>query len=122
MDMGMSAVAVVEAHPARAAAARVGLAAVAAVVVTVKGDIAPVLIPVIGETRRRGSIERDRDRKKRRRKDKEKKKDKDKEEGPERRSILTGKKIKLKVKKDKADHERDANRKDLLQFLNSAFE
>jgi len=53
------------------------------------------------------------------RKDKERKKDKSREE---RRSVLTGKKIKLKVHKDAGDHERDANRQDLLQFLNSTFE
>jgi len=35
---------------------------------------------------------------------------------------LTGKKIKLKVKKEKGDDERDANRQDLLKFLNSTFE
>jgi hypothetical protein len=29
--------------------------------------------------------------------------------------------IKLKVKKEKGDHERDANRRDLLQFLNLTF-
>ncbi|KAJ3505866.1 hypothetical protein NLJ89_g7190 [Agrocybe chaxingu] len=61
---------------------------------------------------------RERDKKRRKRRDKEKAKEK----GEEKRSILTGKKIKLKVKKDKGDHERDANRKDLLQFLNSAYE
>jgi hypothetical protein len=49
-------------------------------------------------------------------------KEKTRKRDDERRSVLTGKKIKLKVKKDKGDHERDANRKDLLQFLNSAFE
>ncbi|KAF9788273.1 hypothetical protein BJ322DRAFT_1048047 [Thelephora terrestris] len=37
-----------------------------------------------------------------------------------RRSILTGKKIKLKVHKDAADLERDSNREELLQFLNSS--
>ncbi|KAF9527925.1 hypothetical protein CPB83DRAFT_894865 [Crepidotus variabilis] len=63
---------------------------------------------------------RERDRKKRKKKDKEsRRKDKD---GDERRSVLTGKKIKLKVKKDKGDHERDANREKLLKFLNSAYE
>jgi hypothetical protein len=31
-------------------------------------------------------------------------------------------KIKLKVRKEKGDHERDANREQLLQFLNSTFE
>lgn len=35
---------------------------------------------------------------------------------------MTGKKIKLKVKMDADDHARDANRQDLLQFLNSTFE
>jgi len=56
-----------------------------------------------------------------------------------RRSVLTGKKvkldmwpvsfltprsmqIKLKVKKSRGDEERDANRQELLQFLNSAYE
>jgi len=58
-------------------------------------------------------------RKRRKEKGKGKYKDKDKEE---RRSILTGKKIKLKVKKDKGDHERDKKRRDLLTFLNSACE
>ncbi|KAG6916971.1 hypothetical protein DXG01_004399 [Tephrocybe rancida] len=72
------------------------------------------------------SRDKDRDRersasreRRKRRKEKERKKDKDKEE---RRSVLTGKKIKLKVKKEKGDHERDKNRQDLLQFLNSTFE
>ncbi|KAJ8520653.1 hypothetical protein ONZ45_g2572 [Pleurotus djamor] len=56
-----------------------------------------------------------------------KRKDKKRKEGKgrhadEKRSVLTGKKIKLKVHMDKEDHERDANRRDLLQFLNSAFE
>ncbi|KAG7450210.1 uncharacterized protein BT62DRAFT_497492 [Guyanagaster necrorhizus] len=76
------------------------------------------------------------DRKRGKGKEKDRKKDKDKEG---RRSVLTGKKvssllspvpsyltvvsqIKLKVKKDKGDDEREANRKDLLQFLNSTFE
>ncbi|KAK2467506.1 hypothetical protein APHAL10511_000361 [Amanita phalloides] len=67
--------------------------------------------------------ERERKRKKKekekRKKDKSRKKDKDREE---RRSVLTGKKIKLRVKKDKDDHERDANRQELLQFLNAAYE
>ncbi|KAF8629010.1 hypothetical protein AX17_005866 [Amanita inopinata Kibby_2008] len=65
------------------------------------------------------SEKRERKRKKKDNTKKEKSKKKDKEE---RRSILTGKKIKLKVKKDKQDHERDANRLQLLQFLNSAYE
>ncbi|KAJ7089739.1 hypothetical protein B0H15DRAFT_839020 [Mycena belliarum] len=52
----------------------------------------------------------------RRRKERERSKEKEKEE---RRSVLTGKKIKLKVKKEKGDDEREANRRDLLQFLNS---
>jgi hypothetical protein len=30
--------------------------------------------------------------------------------------------IKLKVKKGKGDHERDANRQELLQFLNAAYD
>ncbi|KAJ7355619.1 hypothetical protein DFH08DRAFT_955084 [Mycena albidolilacea] len=59
------------------------------------------------------SDEEDRKRRKRR---KERERSKDKEE---RRSVLTGKKIKLKVKKEKGDEERDANRQDLLRFLNS---
>ncbi|KAJ6561208.1 hypothetical protein DFH09DRAFT_1160762 [Mycena vulgaris] len=57
--------------------------------------------------------EEDRERR-RRRKERERSKDKE-----ERRSVLTGKKIKLKVKKEKGDDEREANRRDLLQFLNS---
>lgn len=68
---------------------------------------------------RNGDKERDKGKKRKKRKDKERKKDKDREE---RRSVLTGKKIKLKVHKDAADEERDANRQDLLSFLNSAFE
>ncbi|KIM47192.1 hypothetical protein M413DRAFT_23440 [Hebeloma cylindrosporum] len=85
-----------------------------------------------GEKRKRKHRHRSesRERKRRKRKEKEKERererDKEKEKGrnreEERRSVLTGKKIKLKVKKDKGDHERDANRRDLLQFLNSAFE
>lgn len=35
--------------------------------------------------------------------------------------LLMLKQIKLRVHKDKGDHERDANREDLLQFLNSTF-
>jgi len=69
------------------------------------------------------SEEREKKRKKKdkRKKDKSQKKDKDKDK-EERRSILTGKKIKLKVKKGREDHERDANRQELLQFLNAAYE
>ena len=40
----------------------------------------------------------------------------------ERRSIITGKVIKLKVKKTAADKEREANRKHLLQFLNAQYD
>ncbi|KAG8220633.1 hypothetical protein J3R82DRAFT_2898 [Butyriboletus roseoflavus] len=68
------------------------------------------------ERRRPTHKEKDRDRKKRH-KDKDKKREKD-----EKRSVLTGKKIKLKVHKDSRDLEMDANRQDLLQFLNSTFE
>ncbi|KAF8628784.1 hypothetical protein AX15_003723 [Amanita polypyramis BW_CC] len=64
-----------------------------------------------------GERERKRKRKDKKRKDKSRKKDKE-----ERRSILTGKKIKLKVKKERGDHERDVNRQELLQFLNAAYE
>ena len=39
----------------------------------------------------------------------------------ERRSVITGKKLKLKVKKSTADREREANRKQLLQFLNAQY-
>lgn len=57
---------------------------------------------------------------KHREKDRDKKhKDRDKDE---RRSVLTGKKIKLKVHKDARDLEMDANRQNLLQFLNSTCE
>ncbi|KAI9461123.1 hypothetical protein HD554DRAFT_1531693 [Boletus coccyginus] len=68
------------------------------------------------ERRKSKYKEKDNDRKKRY-KDKEKKKDRD-----EKRSVLTGKKIKLKVHKDSRDLEMDANRENLLQFLNSTFE
>ncbi|KZO94425.1 hypothetical protein CALVIDRAFT_528901 [Calocera viscosa TUFC12733] len=60
--------------------------------------------------------ERDRERKQER---KRAKKEKEKEE---RRSVLTGKKIKLKVHKDADDIERDKKRENLLQFLNSAYD
>lgn len=40
----------------------------------------------------------------------------------ERRSVITGKVIKLKVKKTAADKEREANRKNLLQFLNAQYD
>ncbi|PFH46903.1 hypothetical protein AMATHDRAFT_68849 [Amanita thiersii Skay4041] len=63
----------------------------------------------------------ERERRKRKKKDK-KRKDKKRKDKEEKRSVLTGKKIKLKVKKDKADQERDVNREELLQFLNSTFE
>ncbi|KAN0101276.1 hypothetical protein V8E55_001260 [Tylopilus felleus] len=66
--------------------------------------------------RRKSKHNENRDKKKRP-KDKEKTRDKD-----ERRSVLTGKRIKLKVRKDSRDLEMDANREDLLQFLNSTFE
>ncbi|KAF8122440.1 hypothetical protein EV363DRAFT_1404851 [Boletus edulis] len=65
------------------------------------------------ERRKSKCKEKDRERKRRHR-DKDKKKDKE-----EKRSVLTGKKIKLKVHKDSRDLEMDANREDLLQFLNS---
>ena len=35
-------------------------------------------------------------------------------------SMITGKKIKMKIKKTKKDKERDWNRAELLEFLNSA--
>ncbi|KAK0245930.1 hypothetical protein EDD85DRAFT_38497 [Armillaria nabsnona] len=71
------------------------------------------------DSRKHKDRDYERDRKKGKSKEKDRKKDKDKEE---RRSVLTGKKIKLKVRKEKGDDEREANRKDLLQFLNSTFE
>jgi hypothetical protein len=61
--------------------------------------------------------DKDRDRKHKKHKDRDHAKDKD-----ERRSVLTGKKIKLKVHKDARDLEMDANRQNLLQFLNSTCE
>ncbi|KAG2134163.1 uncharacterized protein EDB93DRAFT_1254594 [Suillus bovinus] len=61
--------------------------------------------------------EKDRDKKHKRHRDRDNAKDKD-----ERRSVLTGKKIKLKVHKDARDLEMDANRQNLLQFLNSTCE
>uniref|UniRef100_W5NHT4 Si:ch211-22i13.2 n=1 Tax=Lepisosteus oculatus TaxID=7918 RepID=W5NHT4_LEPOC len=36
-------------------------------------------------------------------------------------SMISGKKIKMKVKKTKKDKQRDKNRAELLEFLNSAF-
>ena len=39
----------------------------------------------------------------------------------EARSALTGHKIKLKVKKSSKDKERDANRQELLRFLNAQY-
>jgi len=74
----------------------------------------------IDDRRRRRKQRKETERKKDKAMSREKEKMRKKDE--ERRSVLTGKKIKLKVKKDKGDHERDANRKDLLHFLNSAFE
>ncbi|KZP22145.1 hypothetical protein FIBSPDRAFT_931347 [Athelia psychrophila] len=65
------------------------------------------------------SDDKDKDRKRKKKKDKERRKKEGKEE---RRSVLTGKKIKLKVEKEEGDDEREANRQDLLQFLNSTFE
>ncbi|KAG1730386.1 uncharacterized protein EDB91DRAFT_1085446 [Suillus paluster] len=61
--------------------------------------------------------DKDRDRKHKKHRDRDKAKDKE-----ERRSVLTGKKIKLKVHKDARDLEMDANRQSLLQFLNSTCE
>jgi hypothetical protein len=43
---------------------------------------------------------------------------KKKEEGP--RSIITGKVIKMKVKKSREEKAAEKNRKDLLEFLNEA--
>ncbi|TCD60238.1 hypothetical protein EIP91_010514 [Steccherinum ochraceum] len=70
---------------------------------------------------------RDKEERKRRKKSKSKDKDKDRKrrkqsKESERRSVLTGHKIKLKVHKDAADLEMDANREDLLKFLNSVHE
>ena len=39
----------------------------------------------------------------------------------ERRSVITGKKLKLKVKKTSADREREQNRQQLLHFLNAQY-
>ncbi|KAH8077736.1 hypothetical protein BXZ70DRAFT_962318 [Cristinia sonorae] len=61
----------------------------------------------------------DRDSKRRRKKEKERKKER---KSSERRSVLTGQKIKLKVHKDATDLEMDAKREDLLKFLNSMHE
>lgn len=36
-------------------------------------------------------------------------------------SMISGKKIKMKVKKSKKDKQRDKNRAELLEFLNSTF-
>ncbi|KAI0027788.1 hypothetical protein K488DRAFT_74273 [Vararia minispora EC-137] len=59
---------------------------------------------------------------KEREKDKDgRRKKKDKGDKEERRSILTGKKIKLRVDRDASDRERDKNRADLLRFLNAAY-
>ncbi|KAI8371435.1 uncharacterized protein BYT42DRAFT_616526 [Radiomyces spectabilis] len=52
---------------------------------------------------------------------KHKKSRKHKHDSAERRSAITGKKIKLKIRKTSDDKERDQNRSNLLQFLNSAF-
>ncbi|KAG0696768.1 hypothetical protein DFH29DRAFT_1004291 [Suillus ampliporus] len=71
------------------------------------------------DIRKSKSKHRDKDRDKKHKKYKERDKAKDKEE---RRSVLTGKKIKLKVHKDARDLEMDANRQNLLQFLNSTCE
>jgi len=70
----------------------------------------------------RGHSEKGKDREKEKDRHKEKKrKRRDREEREERRSVLTGKKIRLKVHKDAADYERDKKRADLLEFLNSAY-
>ncbi|KAJ3555311.1 hypothetical protein NM688_g2647 [Phlebia brevispora] len=69
---------------------------------------------------RHRSRERERDRDKKHRDKKKKDKHRSEKHSEERRSVLTGKKIKLKVHKSAADLERDANREHLLQFLNSA--
>ncbi|EJT96545.1 hypothetical protein DACRYDRAFT_120038 [Dacryopinax primogenitus] len=67
---------------------------------------------------------RDRERRKEREREKRKEKKKARKESDkdERRSVLTGKKIKLKVHKDAEDVERDKRRENLLQFLNSAYD
>lgn len=91
-----------------------------------------------GERKRRHrDKDKDKDRGGRKRKEKHRAAERS---GEERRSVLTGKKvsllhsltdfvhanhlhkIKLKVHKGADDIERDANRADLLQFLNSAYE
>lgn len=48
--------------------------------------------------------------------------EKGRERNEGKRSVLTGKKIKLRVKKERGDDEREANRQELLEFLNSAYE
>jgi len=77
--------------------------------------------------KRRRSRSRSRSRDKAAKKDRKSRKDRrshsrKKTRDGEKRSVLTGKKIKLKVKKDRGDEERDAKRQELLKFLNSAFE
>ncbi|OJA12358.1 hypothetical protein AZE42_04330 [Rhizopogon vesiculosus] len=69
-------------------------------------------------TRKPETKHRDKDREKKHKK----RKDRDSAKDKERRSVLTGKKIKLKVHKDARDLEMDANRQNLLQFLNSTYE
>jgi hypothetical protein len=38
------------------------------------------------------------------------------------RSVITGRKLKLRVKKSTKDRERDQNRQQLLQFLNAQYQ
>lgn len=42
--------------------------------------------------------------------------------GNERRSIISGKKIKMSVKKTKEEREREEKRKKLLEFLNDSYD
>ncbi|KAL5532152.1 hypothetical protein ACEPAF_5716 [Sanghuangporus sanghuang] len=65
---------------------------------------------------------RDKDRKGRKRSSRTKREKRKRSRSPERRSVLTGKKIKMKVHKTAEDHERDAKREELLKFLNSTYE
>lgn len=75
-----------------------------------------------------------RDKKKKKKKDKDKDKRKDKDKGPVQlskfmseqegghRSVISGEKIKMKVKKSKKDKMLASNRHDLLKYLNSSYD
>ncbi|KAL5504821.1 hypothetical protein ACEPAH_7484 [Sanghuangporus vaninii] len=73
-------------------------------------------------SRDRYRTSRDKDGKGRKRSSRTKREKRKRSRSPERRSILTGKKIKMKVHKTAEDHERDAKREELLKFLNSTYE